>query len=164
MFRVWPKFLYIFASVVCLSLIFCIGVVVINHNTQGAQCDIYLWQKDDIVGKINFQSWFNWFWNGAPCRITAGAVFGIYLWAIPLYWLLREIGTKLWKISKTGRFMVIEYLLWLIVYYVVLMMKTISNQISVTWHILYNAGMGSLVLSLPLLAFIIMIILAENER
>ncbi len=164
MFRVWPKFLYIFASLVCLSLIFCIGVVVINHNTQGAQCDIYLWQKDDIVGKINFQSWFNWFWNGVPCRLTAGAVFGIYLWAIPLYWLLREIGTKLWKISKNGRFMVIEYLLWLVVYYVILMMKTICNQISVTWHILYNAGMGSLVLSLPLLAFIIMIILAENEH
>lgn len=164
MFRVWPKFLYIFASMVCLSLIFCIGAVVINHNTQGAQCDIYLWQQDDIVGKINFQSWFNWYWLGAPCRLTAGAVFGIYLLAIPLYWLLREIGTKLWKISKNGRFMVVEYLLWLIAYYAILMMKTVSNQISVTWHILYNAGMGSLVLSLPLLAFIIMIILAENEH
>lgn len=162
--RIVLKIIYLISSLICLCLIFVMGAIVLNHNTQGAQCDIYLWQSGKIIGQIDFQTWFNWYWDDRPCRFTTGAVFGIYLFAVPLYWLLREAGTKLWKTSNTGCFMAIEYLLWLLAYVAVLIIKMIYNQIPVSWNILYNAGIGGLVLSLPLLGFILMIIWAKDEH
>ena len=162
--KVLPKFLYLLAGAVCLCLIFVMGARVLHHNTQGAQCDIHLWQEGKIIGKVGFQNWFNWYWDGQPCRFTSDAIFGVYLYAIPLYWFLRELGRKLWPLTQKGGFMLVEFWVWLIVYYGVLILQVHNNQVSITLNILFNLGIGGFIMSLPLLVFILMIIAAKDEN
>lgn len=125
----------------------------INDNTQGSQCDYYVWQ----IGKV-----YQWIWDKQPCLYTIEFLAG-YIFYVILYILFDYIRRQIIGINPSVRWRIFEVCIWFVLKWGCLLYFTITDYGVINLTILITSFLGVVLFFIPITIFAVVARFLSNR-
>lgn len=150
---------YILLAVFFLTLIFFFAHAGWGTNTQGCNCNPYLWKGLENIGNVTTNMYFQAMWIDMPCRWTSDYYFGFYFWTIFLYSIFKHFGSEILGKPVPLSINLVEFMIAWGIYLFGLLAAVSKQGISINFTVFYNALIGTFLLIWPILILILAIYL-----